>query len=340
MPGYGARMTYRDLSRFDEPVHQFSSIPDFLQSDVPAGILSIDYHGSPLDLLNLPRGRATTMFSFHAALSPRMNALPVFTGIGVAEEAAVNLVCLADPSLYLDDELRLAWFAGSARQPLQRDLPAVMAHIARSHGAESQIFFGASGGGFAALHYARHVPGSVAVPLNPMTHLDMQPNDALAPYLRACFGVTDDVQDRHGVLTREIVSDVALPYAPGLHQSVAYVQNVRDSVYYYRHLHPFLRKTPSTPAVRLLLGDWGRGHVPPDKAFIAHLLRALAAAPPRWDTALDEFGFLEAPTVESADMARAALVAGQEVPRPGQADLGLGIIGPAGSTAPRAMGGR
>lgn len=303
-------MTYRDLSRFEDQVHEFASIDDFLRSEVPEGILSIDYHGSPLDILNRPRGHAVTMFSFHAALSLRMTVLPAFTGIGVAEEAGVNLVCIADPSLYLDEDLRLAWFAGSIRQPLQRDLPAVLAHIAHSHGDTAQIFFGASGGGFAALNYARHVPGSVVVPLNPMTHLDMRPNDALAPYLRACFSA-EGAEAHRRVLKQEIVSDIALPYALEVQQSIAYVQNISDSVYYYRHLHPFLRKVPSIPAVRLLLGDWGRGHVPPDKVFVARLIRTLAAAAPHWDAALEDLGFLKAPTVESADAVRAALMAAE-----------------------------
>lgn len=302
-------MSRRDLSRYDGiEHHEFSSIPDFLAAEVPAGVLTIDYNGSPLDILNQPAGSKTTIVTFHTALSPKMRTLPVFSGGGITAGIGANLIFVSDPTLEYDDDLALAWFAGNKAQPLQRDLPEVLRHILDSQGAEHVIFFGASGGGFASLYYSRLFPGSLAVSVNPQLIIKDYHQQAVLAYASAAFGAAD-MGEAKDVLADKVTGDLRHAYRGGSQNTVAFMQNVMDTHHLFRHLAHFLDAVPQSSNIHMAAADWGMGHVPPPKEVLWEVLVESVKAAPEWGTALKRLGFLASPTSRDAIAARESLPA-------------------------------
>ena len=70
------------------------------------------------------------VFSFHGNTprNPELK-LPVFTGLNVTRDLDASFVARSDPSLYLDPNLKLAWFSGSSGWNLQTVLKQVLRKI-------------------------------------------------------------------------------------------------------------------------------------------------------------------------------------------------------------------
>lgn len=284
-------MIPRNLERFGLPLHESDSLGGFLSGPVRDGITTIQYEGGPLDLLVADRGKPVTVVVFHAALHDRTRSLPVLAGLGVLTDVDANIISLADPSLSRFD-LQLAWFAGNRHQDLQRDLPLVIRHCLDSMSVPSvPVFFGASGGGFAALYYATHFPGSLAVPVNPQTDLAMYTPGPVMAYADAAFG-TD-------LASAGVVTDLVSYYRDMEPQvTVGYVQNIRDSHHRDRHFGPFMRGSGLKDQLILLGGDWGKGHKAPPAAYLAGLLGNIAASEGHWSHALEGAGGIVSPTIQ------------------------------------------
>src|SRR5690625_1142090 len=150
-------------------VSDFSSVTDFENNTVRAGISTMYSGGIPIDVLVSPGTSETTIFFFHGAIE-RHFTLPVLSGLGISGGLDANRVFISDPSLTLDDELLLAWYAGNYRQPnLQKSFVRIFKKILTSLQSRRTVFFGGSGGGFASLYFAGHFQNSLALVFNPQT---------------------------------------------------------------------------------------------------------------------------------------------------------------------------
>lgn len=198
---------------------------------------------------------------FHSALSDNMQTLPVFSGQRLADRLKMNLISVSDPSLSMDESLRLTWFTGNGLQPLMRDLPRVLSHVMSSHHFSRPVFFGASGGGFAALLYSRLVPNAIAVVANPRIDLSAAPNLNLAPYLKHCFNAVGTTPSLR-VMRNDIVMRLQAEYSKGHVNDIVYIQNVKDSFFLKKNMMPFLESRRGSGQLWLLLDDYGVGHKP------------------------------------------------------------------------------
>lgn len=275
----------RNLERFGHPIHVMGKASKLTSRDVPAGILTFDYGGEPLDILNQPNDSDVTVVSFHAARGPRTTELPIFSGTRLAAGIDCNVISVADPSLSRESIL-LGWHIGNNRQPLQRDLPEFLAQLLDSQGAKHVIFVGASGGGFASLYYSALFPGSLAFPLNPQTSIAEYLPSQVRRYTTACFGV-ESIDD----LPAWPVTDLTDFYRSGHGNVVAYYQNVGDDLHITRHLPPFLEATAGGGRVLTRLIDDGPGHVIVHTTAIREVLTAAVDAPGQWLDSLPSLGF-------------------------------------------------
>lgn len=279
-------MLQRDTARFSQEEHHYASLGDFYSQPPETGLITINYGDAPLDLLHIDREAGTTLVIFHAALAgSKVTTYPLFSGLGVTKDLDVNLICVSDPSLTLD--LELAWFAGNQHQPLQRDLPNVLRHLL-SHYSDHQelVFFGSSGGGFASLFYSFGFPESTAITMNPQTDISEYNQKFVEEYALAAWS-TDDLA------SVPIVTDLGKLYRDGFPNRVIFLQNILDGHHRDRHLARWMRAI-STPSdhLFLLMGNWGRGHIPPDKNIVR--LTLTAACSGQFDI-LEDLGFVQAP---------------------------------------------
>lgn len=241
--------------RFGFPVHDLGPLSSSVLQDAPEGVLSFDYGEGKLDLLNLPRGHDVTVVMFHAALSKRTRALPIFSGIPISEGLDCNLICVSDPSI-ARSPLELGWHVGNDDQPFQVDLPGMVQSLSESHSARKLIFLGASGGGFAALRYSRLFPGSLAIVMNPQTSIARYTRTFVDQFLQICFAV-ESVEDLPSWVEHDLVSAYSSPFE----NTVAYLQNVGDGHHVSKHLMPFLDNAPGNGSLLVKTVDLGKGHV-------------------------------------------------------------------------------
>lgn len=283
-----------DFSRHLVTKHR--GVGDFLRAKrVRNGFHIIGDGDLPVVVLNQDRGFETTVVFFHAAIEKHYT-LPVLTGLGISKNVDVNRIFISDPSLNLSESLNLAWFAGSSDQPLQPILENIIDKFIHHHTASERIvFFGASGGGFASLYYSSRFQGSIAIASNPQTSIEKYVPAAVRKFSRVCF---DSEWPEPGArLPHSVVTDLTTIYSNPTGNSVVYIQNRGDTQHISHHLEPFLDRLHPANDVKILFGDWGPGHAPPDKDVLVGVLHAVEDS--RWDSQLSQMGFTQHRTWQS-----------------------------------------
>lgn len=283
------RVINRDLHQ----VTEFSSLEDFLdKKTVPAGVSTIYIGGIPVDILVSPGSAKTTIFFFHGAIEPHFT-LPVLSGLGISGGLAANRVFISDPSLVLDKKLMLSWYAGNVHQPeLQQNLVAIMRKIVTSLKSERTVFFGGSGGGFAALFFASYFAESLALVFNPQTDIAQYSARAVRDYALKAFDINQEEPNPLGQIPAGVVTDLCAHYMEPRSNYVAYMQNSADKVHVEKHLTPFWNAVDSNTEVLLLSDYWRDGHSPPPKELLSELLN-LAVSSPDWKENFTDFGFID-----------------------------------------------
>lgn len=131
-----------------------------------------DYdNGAHLDALLLNKNSPVLVVSFHGALNREIITLPRYERVNTLLEYDVNALFFSDPGLWLDDSMQLSWFTGWKDENVLAQCAHWIIKTAQMLNVSRVIISGSSGGGFAALQVASLVPGSIALPFNPQTHI-------------------------------------------------------------------------------------------------------------------------------------------------------------------------
>ena len=242
---------------------------------LPAGISKIRYGDGYLYIAYIDNGSKQTVVSFHAAVGTEGVTKPVFTGVSMLERLGVNQIFVSDP--ILDRNVNLGWFAGAYDGILQRDLSLLLArHFEKREGENAPVFFGASGGGFAALQYGSRVQNSLVICVNPQTNINRYWPGAVDKYLEVAWrGVPIEATPVEFDLTRT--------YAVENRTTVLYLQNLGDKFHVQNHLVPFLDNLElPNRQFGLVLGEWGDGHRAPSRGVIDGILDLAVAADGEW----------------------------------------------------------
>lgn len=276
----------------------FSSVTNFLNAKtVPAGISTIYSGGLPIDLL-LSRGNSdtgnsdTTVFFFHGAIE-RDFTLPVLSGLGISGGLDANRVFVSDPSLLVDENLLLAWYAGNLYQPeLQEILVMIFDKIVSVLGSKRNVFFGGSGGGFASLYFATHFRDSLALVFNPQTNIAKYSERAVQDFTSRSFNIPMQQKTPLNELPNGVVWDICAIYERPQPNLVAYMQNLNDETHLQHHLLPFSQNIhPSTEFI-LLKEPWKEGHSPPPRELLSKVLD-LSVSSNKWKQTFTNIGFID-----------------------------------------------
>lgn len=274
--------TKRDTSRYiGSGITEFADLDSFLSSSVPSGMSTFDYHGKPFDLLVRRKTNAsTTIIVFHPAAAGDNITRPFFVGTTLTDKLPVNAVFIADPSLEWDDDLRISWFAGNQRQPVQQDLPRILSHVISALGSKNNIFYGASAGGFAALYYSSLFSDSLAITINPQTKITGYGKNFVAKYGEACWGIRGaDASIK--TLNKYVIEDLTSHYERVQPNSVLYIQNNTDW-HLGVHMKPFISKINAKNKFMKIVSTWGNGHVPPPVDYQEKILRLAIESDGEW----------------------------------------------------------
>lgn len=289
-------MTPPDRSRFSAPPKEAASIEAFVRANPGAetGSWRIAYPDSRLDLEFVRRGSDTLMVVLGGARSRRApQPAPFFSGRRLGAGTGLSTLVISDPALHLSDGLLLGWYAGTARTPLEADLPRVVEALFAGSGARRLMLVGGSGGGFAALKLAAALTEAgievLALVWNAQTTIRRYKASARRDYARLAWGRAEGEEDAF------LDSDPRFRLAPWSGRfGLVYLQNVHDDLHLTQHLPRYLPgavgkiDAPNTGVVPLgdngglWLENFGLGHQPPEKAVVGAVVRRLAAPATDW----------------------------------------------------------
>ena len=282
---------------------EYGSVAEFLASEISSGHHEI-HRGLPIDLLVEDRGASTTVAAFHASAPDHVTRLPMLSGQGLTAAAGVNLLAIADPSLVMHPELKLGWYLGNRPQgPFRTLAKPLIEHVLTQLGSTRTVFFGASGGGFAAGALSQDFPDSLALLCNPRLDLRRPPHAAVRDYLVHCHAAHSATPQRR--IRAEFVPDALDDQWDGAPaNTIAIIQNRQDRVYHDQQFLPFARRHAEHSSVFHLLRDDGEGHRHVPRAELERVISSLAQTP-SFPDALRELGFRTSPPAdgESQDMA-------------------------------------
>jgi hypothetical protein len=189
-----------------------------------------------------------------------------------------NVVYVADPSLVCSPTLTTSWYAGHEGFPAQEILRGLLAQMQRELGATRPVYLGGSSGGFAALYFSWHVPGSVAVAANSQVSLQRHYQGPVGDYRNFCWpNLSKDAP-----LSDVICQDVARLYAKEVPNSVVYLQNSMDPFHVKNHMSLFLASIKRSNFVNVVAearfwGKVGHGGSVPREVWVSWARTALDA---------------------------------------------------------------
>lgn len=236
---------------------------------------------------------------FSGAVSDRLNKKPpFFSGRNIQKEFGIPLISISDPTLEMDDGLRLAWYAGNEdNKNLPVNISVFLDSIASKNNAEL-IFFGGSGGGFAALMQAALVKSRFKVLVwNPQTDISKYSRRFVTQYISVAFPTfylenidvfNSDISDNSlKAMLEECLYCQSIPdIRRDNNFGTIYLQNHND---WHRlaHAKPYLetlgfRRLDNQTSLLLdnigiIYTYYGDGHAAPEKNDVLYLLSQLIA---------------------------------------------------------------
>jgi hypothetical protein len=266
----------------------YRSIDEFLSArSLRRGVHSVRRGEAWFDFLIRPKPSDTLIFAFNGAVPPK-SMRPVFSYTSTFTRSDATLVGVSDPSLYSSDEINIAWYAGSSATPVQQILPSLLHKIASCFSPKRVIMFGGSGGGFAALYYARTFSGAYVLVSNPQTSILRYAEWAASRYARAAWSIAA------GEFLERLPTVADCDLVPFVDQyrdtRIIYLQNVNDRHHVTEHASVFLRQFGGVPDdlrapadyrvaenVLLHMGDFGPDHSQASPKLVERIVEMLSS---------------------------------------------------------------
>jgi hypothetical protein len=167
--------------------------------------------------------------------------LPVFNRWTWAEMKKFpgHVLCVADPTLELHDEISLGWYLGTEKHDATEELSRFIQCIAEALGISQGriVLWGSSGGGFAALALASRIEKAIAVAINPQTDIfAYEFARQIDTVRRCCFNnqTAQHIQEHFGPRV-----NMAQAWRSNKSSRAILIQNKLDTHHYACHFKPY-----------------------------------------------------------------------------------------------------
>lgn len=254
-------MRARDTSRFGIGL-LYPNLQSFLSETPRSGLHTIQIGDRFLDLLIRDRGAGTTFVTFQHRISVR-TPYPKLVGDGFVGELGANLVAISDPGVVTSNDVRLAWYLGDrATGPLKDHLLPVIFHVLWSIGQERYVFFGTSGGGYAAMDYGSEFDDAVIFTVNPrlgFTRPGQETRD-LKTYIEHCHAPKG--RTPYERVKRKYAKNLAETVPPNANFHALMYHNIGDAAYLKSNQEDFVNARRNDLKLYQRLDFDGEGHVP------------------------------------------------------------------------------
>lgn len=221
----------------------------------------------------------------NGAVNRTKQSLPVFARWNWGKVLSSHVLSVCDPTLFLDDDLRLGWFVGNLTMDPMHALRRTVETIRVSLGLDASrvAYYGSSGGGFAAMVAAAGLPFGRAVAINPQTEITNYYAGPLADVTKVFADEWTPERCRETYPLRwSALAAVAHARRAGNDLRIFYAQNLLDRSHHVRHFLPFCASfhapasgglsDDATILTHVFSSSQGHGSEPPEmvKYLIAH----------------------------------------------------------------------
>lgn len=213
--------------------------------------------------LKLLPGSSTLFVMLNGAVD-RTKPLPVFARWNWGKVLGGHVLAVCDPTLYLDDQLRLGWFVGNRSIDPMRALLRTVERVRVQLGiADARVvFYGSSGGGFASMVAAASRPVGRAIVVNPQTDITNYYPKAVDRIAKVFAADWPAQRCRAEYPLRWSALEAIADSERRQHDlRIVYAQNLDDPVHHARHFIPFCAATGSPQAGGLSNDGRMRTHV-------------------------------------------------------------------------------
>ena len=207
---------------------------------------------------------ADRLFVMFSGAVDRSKPLPVFARWNWGKVLGGHVLSVCDPTLFLDDQLRLGWFVGNRTLDPMGALVRIVDRVrALTRIGEGRvIFYGSSGGGFAALLAAASLPHGRAIAINPQSEIINYYPRAVADVARVFAKGWTPARCRDAYPLRwSALAAVAEANRAQRDLRIVYAQNLIDKWHHARHYIPFCAQTGASASGGLSRDGRIRTHV-------------------------------------------------------------------------------
>ena len=174
-----------------------------------------------------------------AAIDRNKQTLPVFNRCNWADKFPGHVLCVADPTLELHDDMKLGWYLGTDEHDASEELSRFVRSFAEALGIPEGkvVLWGSSGGGFAALALASRIEKATAVAINPQTDIfAYEKARTIEAVRRHCFGnqTAKHIQEHFGPRV-----NMAQAWRSNRSSRVILIQNKLDTHHHACHFKSF-----------------------------------------------------------------------------------------------------
>ncbi|WP_156963057.1 hypothetical protein [Halomonas alkaliantarctica] len=195
-----------------------------------------------LDFLWSPKPGYKNLFVLFSGDVPREKySLPVFQRWSWAPYFPGNTLYVADPMLRHSDSLGLAWYAGDQYVDPMEKIAKLLGLLCKQHNIEESniVFYGSSGGGFAALRALLFFEKASAIAINPQTDISKYHRKKVNEFVGSLYkGVSfKKVFEKFESKTNLLASVDKL-----VGRNIVYAQNELDAFHVKYHEIPFFEE--------------------------------------------------------------------------------------------------
>lgn len=227
-----------------KPSHKkFQNLNDITLGSEQLLDFSVERHGIKLECrLNKKLTNEYLIVAPNGAVDRSSLKLPVFARWNWHGLFKSSILSISDPTLYLADDLPIAWFAGTKYQDTTEYVADVVMRISTLLEIPYNriIFWGSSAGGFASMLIASRIDGAGFVSVNGQTQICKYHPRHVELY-RKVFDPSSSLEELTATYPERWSTMLALEksYDLGKETNGVIVQNIVDKDHYIKHFTPF-----------------------------------------------------------------------------------------------------
>ncbi len=235
---------------FINPLEVSRSQVDNITEQYSAYNLKTDNWQFPCLYIPSKKHSDTLFVVLSAATNRSKNSLPVFNRWTWAFKNLFpgNVMCIADPTLEISEDLNLGWFIGTVEKNASKELADFILEFARFNKISNHniIFYGSSAGGFAALSLSKEVNGSAVIAINPQVYaLAYEAYHQVNLIRKYCFDSLD-AREIYYLFTSRV--DMSFHWKSVTQSRILLLQNILDTHHYEVHFKPFWHSLGGDPS--------------------------------------------------------------------------------------------